>query len=43
MCNIENNLTTKRPGKGISPMKWDKLIGNKSNLDYKPDDLIKNK
>ena len=37
----ENNLTTKRPGKGISPMKWDNLIGNKSNIDYKPDDLIK--
>lgn len=34
------NLTTKRPAKGLSPMKWDEVIGKKSNLDYQIDDLI---
>ena len=36
----ENNLTTKRPGNGINPMKWDELIGTKSKKDYNEDDLI---
>jgi len=36
----ENNLTVKRPGTGISPMKWDSLIGKKSNKNYDEDDLI---
>ena len=36
-----NNLTTKRPGSGISPMSWKKLIGKKSKKNYKVDDLIK--
>lgn len=30
----EFNLTTKRPGTGISPQKWDKLIGRKSLKNY---------
>ena len=34
------NLTTKRPGNGISPMYWDDLIGNASNANYEPDDQI---
>ncbi|MDP7353954.1 MAG: N-acetylneuraminate synthase family protein, partial [Desulfobacterales bacterium] len=34
------NLTTKRPGTGISPMKWDEIIGSKANRDYDPDELI---
>ena len=24
----ENNLIIKRPGTGVSPMKWDKIIGS---------------
>ena len=36
----EKNLTIKRPGNGINPMKWDKLIGTKSKRDYKEDDLL---
>lgn len=38
----EDNLTTKRPGTGISPMKWDNLIGKPANRNYKMDDLIIN-
>ena len=36
----EKNLIVKRPGTGISPMKWDFLIGKKSKNNYKEDDLI---
>ena len=36
----ENNLTTKRPGSGISPMKWDQIIGKESKKNYKKNDLI---
>lgn len=36
----EENLTTKRPGTGISPMKWDKVIGKIASKDYLTDDLI---
>jgi N-acetylneuraminate synthase len=37
----ENNLGVKRPGTGISPMDyWDQL-GQPSNQNYNPDDLIK--
>ena len=36
----EENLTTKRPGNGISPMNWDSLIGTPSNRDYRENDLI---
>lgn len=34
------NLTTKRPGSGLSPMFWWKLMGQKANKDYAVDDLI---
>ncbi len=34
------NLTTKRPGTGISPMKWNEIIGTKADRDYKEDELI---
>ena len=34
------NITVKRPGTGISPMKWNSIIGTKSTKDYKEDDLI---
>ncbi|MCT4593963.1 MAG: N-acetylneuraminate synthase [Anaeromicrobium sp.] len=36
----EANLTIKRPGNGISPMRWDNIIGKISNKDYKEDELI---
>lgn len=36
----KNNLTVKRPGTGISPMKWDVIIGRTAERDYKKDDLI---
>ena len=34
------NITVKRPGKGISPMLWDTIIGNKATKNYKIDDKI---
>jgi len=36
----EDNLIVKRPGTGISPMKWDKVIGTLAMTDYKADELI---
>lgn len=36
----EENLTIKRPGTGISPMKWDEVIGKVATMDYSTDDLI---
>jgi N,N'-diacetyllegionaminate synthase len=37
----ETNLTVKRPGGGISPMEWDRLIGQPSRYDYESDDRIR--
>ena len=34
------NLTTKRPGTGISPMRWDEFIGQAAQKDYHEDELI---
>lgn len=36
----EDNLATKRPGIGISPMLWDKLVGRIADRDYGEDELI---
>jgi N,N'-diacetyllegionaminate synthase len=36
----ENNLTIKRPGTGINPMKWDEVMGSISEKNYNEDDLI---
>ena len=36
----EKNITTKRPGSGISPMKWDEVLGSKSIKDYRVDEMI---
>ena len=36
----EENLTVKRPGTGISPMKWDVYIGRSADKEYQMDDLI---
>lgn len=38
----EANITTKRPGTGISPMRWDEVIGKVAGKDYEEDDLIEN-
>ena len=37
----ENNLSTKRPGTGISPMEWDKVLNQKSKYNFEADDIIK--
>jgi N,N'-diacetyllegionaminate synthase len=34
------NITTKRPGAGINPMKWDEIIDKAAIKDYQMDDLI---
>jgi N,N'-diacetyllegionaminate synthase len=36
----EKNLAVKRPGTGISPMRWDEMIGRKAKRDYGKDELI---
>lgn len=37
----ELNITTKRPGNGISPMQWDEVIGQVAQANFNEDDLIK--
>ena len=37
----EKNLCSKRPGNGLSPMLWDKVIGTRATRDYKVNDFIK--
>lgn len=34
------NITTKRPGTGISPMRWDEIIGRTAPRDFAADELI---
>ena len=34
------NITTKRPGTGTSPMKWDEIIATCAKKDYRMDDVI---
>lgn len=36
----EDNLTVKRPGNGISPMRWNEVIGKIANKEYEVDELI---
>lgn len=36
----EENITTKRPGSGINPMKWFDLLGKTAKHDYQEDYLI---
>jgi N,N'-diacetyllegionaminate synthase len=36
----EKNITIKRPGIGISPMKWDTILGKVAERDYQIDDLL---
>ena len=39
-CFTAENLTVKRPGTGLSPMKWFDVIGQTADRDYEEDDLI---
>lgn len=36
----EENVTVKRPGNGISPMKWDDVLGKAAPRDFEYDELI---
>ena len=36
----EDNITTKRPGNGISPMFWDRVMGIEAKRKYEEDELI---
>ena len=35
-----DNITAKRPGTGISPMRWDEVLGRPAPRDFAPDELI---
>jgi len=39
-CFTEDNLTVKRPGTGISPMRWDEVLGRTAIRDFEPDEMI---
>ena len=42
-CHKERCLqknTTSYPGTGLSPMRWDQVIGTKAKRDFQPDELI---
>jgi N,N'-diacetyllegionaminate synthase len=36
----EKNLTVKRPGNGISPMRWDEVIGKRAMKNFQEDELV---
>lgn len=36
----EDNLTVKRPGTGISPMRWNDVVGTFASRDYEEEELI---
>lgn len=36
----EENITIKRPGNGINPMRWDEVVGTIATKDYNEDELI---
>lgn len=36
----EENITIKRPGSGINPMRWDEIVGTIATKDYTEDELI---
>ena len=36
----EKNLTVKRPGTGINPMRWEEIVGTIAIRDYNEDELI---
>lgn len=36
----EENISIKRPGTGINPMRWDEILGHKAIKDFQEDNLI---
>ena len=36
----DDNLAVKRPGTGITPMRWEEIVGTKAIKDYHPDEQI---
>jgi len=36
----ETNLVVKRPGSGLSPMRWEEVLGRKAPRDFMPDEMI---
>ena len=36
----EENIVIKRPGNGMSPMKWDEVVGSVAIKDYQVDEII---
>ena len=36
----ESNLAVKRPGTGVSPMRWDEVMGRHAPRDFVPDEMI---
>jgi N,N'-diacetyllegionaminate synthase len=36
----EDNITVKRPGNGISPMRWEEVLGKTAKKDFREDELI---
>ena len=36
-----DNIAIKRPGRGLSPMKWDKYIGKKARRNFRKNSFIK--
>ncbi len=36
----ENNLAVKRPGTGLSPIRWDEVLGCKAPRNFEVDELI---
>lgn len=36
----EDNITVKRPGTGLSPMKWYEVLGSKAQRNYEADEII---
>ena len=39
-CFSEENISAKRPGTGISAMKWDEVLGLKAKRDFSMDEMI---
>jgi len=36
----QENLAAKRPGTGVSPMRWDEIVGQEATRDYDTDEMI---
>ncbi len=36
----DSNITVKRPGQGISPMRWDEVLGQKASRNFQKDEAI---